>query len=166
MSRQWSQKDGDQIVRAEHDDEHDAKRVVIVGGEAPKINVTIDTNKVHETIMRAMEKSINSKPKYDENVQVKQEIQTITVEKPYIVEKIEYREIEKPYIVEKIQYKEIEKHIITPQLIEYREIEKPVVIKETVIEIKEVPIIVEKFSKLAIGLFIIQSIMLIIAIIK
>jgi hypothetical protein len=113
MNREWTSKDSNQIVRAEHDDQTDAKRVVIVGGDLPQFKVGIDTKDIEKSIKTAITEGFSSQKQQESKQIVVKEIEYREIEKPVIVEKIIYKEIEKPVIIEKVVFKEIEKLVFT-----------------------------------------------------
>lgn len=129
-NNELTQRDPVQIERREHEEELDAKRVTIVGGDFGIANAVKDGLKGLKFDMSASNPQI--------------------VEKPFIVKEIEYREVEKPVIVTQIQYKEVEKQVIVKE-IEYREVEKPVIVKE--VEYREI----NKYEPSSIIKFIIMS---------
>lgn len=127
-------RDPNQIHQFEHDDQSNAKRVVVVGQE-----LNIDSSKIAESLGKAIEKlnfQMPIQPKADstERTIFIPQIEIKTVEIPVIVKEIEYREIQVPVIVEKIVTVEVP---VIIKEIEYREIEKPIVIeKESLFSIK------------------------------
>lgn len=114
MGKNWTSRDHIETVRAEHDDQHDAKRVVIVAGEALNITANVDTETLGEKLSQSLKEILTSEKAAPEKVI---QYQVFEVEKPFIVEKIEYKEIEKTVIVEKVIYKEIEKPIIVEKIV-------------------------------------------------
>lgn len=120
--------DIDQIARREHDQEHDAQRVYVVGG-----NFTIDAKFPEQQVIKQQEPIIIEKP--------------ILVEKEVVVIQKEFIEVEK--IVTHIEYKTIEIPTFIKE-IEVLTIEKPIIIKE--IEIKEILISNNKWLFICLGL--------------
>lgn len=119
-----TQLDTDQIVKKKFDEDNDAERVYLVGGE--KLELTIDSSKLAKELGEVLGKSLFNPNTSNIPLSIEKEVekhifipQIERIEIPVVVTQIEYREIEKPIIIEKI---------VT--------IEKPVIIKE--IEIKEV----------------------------
>jgi len=114
--------DPNQIVTLEHDDQFDAKRVILVGGE--KLDISIDQDRLVNAIKDGL-----SLIKF-ENVQNSQPM----IDIPTIIQtpQIEYRTIEVPTIIKEIEYRTIEVPVITERIVT---IEKPIIIKE--IEFKE-----------------------------
>lgn len=121
-----SQLDPNQMLAREHDASHDAKRVILVGGE--KIDLQVDSNKIAEAIKHGiMEMTIGIGSKE-------------TTEKQVIVPQIEYRTIEVPVIIKETEYKTIEIPVITERIVT---IEKPVIIteyKEIIKNSNEIPL--------------------------
>lgn len=101
-----TQRDVNQISKYEHDQEHNAKRVVIVGGSFEV-------------------------PKYEHPLNLQQEVRVIEVEKPIIVKEYEVKivEVEKQVLVQvpsEIRVVEVEKPVIVIQ----KEIETKEVLKD------------------------------------
>lgn len=125
-----SHQDPNQIVTLEHDNQHDAKRVIIVGGE--KLDISINEDKLVNAIKDGLssikfENNQTSQSGIDNTAQIQ------IIEKNVFIPQIEIREIEKQIIVPQIEYRTIEIPIITERIVT---IEKPIIIKET--EFKEI----------------------------
>lgn len=138
MSNTLTQKDPNQISRSEHDENNDAKRVVLVGGGDIKLtaNMSRVEDKLDE-IIEAYKKNysdyqIRSLP--NNNATPERIIQI-----PNIIKEIEIREIEKPTIIKEIEYREIEKHIFIEKIVT---VEVPIFIEK--IQIKEVPVVIKE----------------------
>jgi len=112
-----TQLDTDQIHKRKFDDNLDADRVVLVGGD--NIRITVDTDQITNSIKDGL-KNIKIDQK-ESNIQI--------IEKNVFIPQIEIREIEKQVIVKEIEYRTIEviKYIEVPKIIEY---EKPIVVQE------------------------------------
>lgn len=123
--------DNDQLIRAEHDQDHDAKRVIIVGGDAAQIAQSVKEGlkdlKMDFTL--SDEQIAALRPAPAPVVSMQPEIQFRTIEVPVIVKEIEYRTIEVPVTIKETEIKviEIEKQVIVKE-IEIREIEKHIFI--------------------------------------
>ena len=123
-----SERDPNQISQSEHDEDYNAKRVVVVG---QNLDLGLDPEQIQKTLEKAFEKI--EFPKFEKpacpGCVIEPQIKEI--EKPIIIEKEVIKEIEKPIIVEKVIYKEIEiPHIITREKIV--EIEKPVIVEKVI----------------------------------
>lgn len=132
--RRLTQRDTNQIEQYEHDEAYNAKRVFVVNPPEIKVdnlNLSMSTEKIEgllqELIKREEENKSNPAP-----VATMQEIKfpDIKLEPTVVTQKeIEIREIEKPVIVQKVEY--IERPVIIKEI---EIVEKPTVIKE--VEIK------------------------------
>lgn len=105
-------RDQNQINRHEHNEEFNARRVVIVGGS--DININADSDKIADSISSALKESFANlkQPEVIEKYIVVKEPQIIEIEKQIIVKEKELIYVDKPVIVEKIVYREIEKPVI------------------------------------------------------
>jgi len=103
-----------QMLKQTLDGEMDAQRVIIVGGM-----------------------SNNSLPINN------QELKVIEVEKPVIVDRVEYREVEKPVIITEL--KEVEKQVVVKEYVPQEKVVEKIVFvdKIQVVEIEK-PVIIEK----------------------
>ena len=117
-----SNRDGSQIERFEHDEEKNAKRVIVVGGLLG--DVTLDAN----VKMDKVEELLTELNKKESGKVIIQETKVEKVEIPVIIKESVLERIEIPTII--IQ-KEIER------------VEIPVIVKETVVEKIEIPVIKE-----------------------
>lgn len=115
-----TQRDGSQVERYEHDEQHNAKKVVIVGGLVG--DVKLDANLKLDRV----EKLLNE-------INQKEVIKIYTQETK--VEKIEVPVIVKETVIEKIE--------IPTTIKEIEKVEIPVIVKETVIEKIEIPVVKE-----------------------
>jgi len=124
MQHNMSNRDSDQVTRFEHDEENNAKRVMLVGGEIfiPEI-------------------------KFPENLKFDSKVIEIIKEVPVIVEKIVIKEVEKPIIVEK-QVQVVQQVPVFKDNIIYKEIQVPVIVKE--LEVKEIEkiVFVDKYKEI------------------
>ena len=144
-----SSRDVHEIHQNEHSEDHNARRVFIVGGA--NLDISIDESKLVNAVKEGLQ-----------NIEIKQqsgsqstefvlpeikfpEFKIIEIEKQVFVPQIETKIIEVPKIVTEIKVIEIEKPIIT-EIIKTIEIEKPVVIEK----------IQEKLSTAAIILITVQ----------
>lgn len=112
--RQMTSLDTNQLPRYTYDEEYNAQRVIIVGGE---------------DLSPFKESGVNSLPGQKNEARIEY-IPVTTVEKieiPTIIKEIEVRTIEIPIIVVETKILEIEKRIIVT---EYKEIQVPVIVKE------------------------------------
>lgn len=140
-----SQLDPHQIVKATFQEENDATRVILVGGE--KLELNIDSDKIAEAVKEGLKHiDFNEGQKRQNFMQMKQQAQsskaqTQIIKENVFIPQIEIKEIEKIVYIPQIEYREIERPIIVEKIIT---IEKPIVIKE--IEYKEV--LVEKYYPL------------------
>lgn len=119
--------DNNMISRLEHDDDTDAKRVIIVGGIVPDFkfpdNFTINQPQQSQEIrIVEVEKPIIIK---------EQELQIVEVEKQVIVYQDKIQIVEKIVNIPTIEYKEIEKPIFIDR-IQVVEVEKPIIIEKTI----------------------------------
>lgn len=114
-----SQLDTNQLAIREHDQENDAKRVIIVGQELSGLA---------EGISKAVEQGLaNARLELPKTDTQQDHFNIIEVEKPVYIPQVDYQFVEIPKIVKEIEYKEIEKPIY---ITEYKTIEVPVIIKE------------------------------------
>lgn len=125
-----SHQDPNQIITLEHDNQFDAKRVIIVGGE--KLDITINEDKIVNAIKEGLSniefKNMSTSQPIVDNIS-----QIQTIEKNVFIPQIEIKEIEKQVFIPQIEYRTIEIPVITERIVT---IEKPIVIKET--EFKEI----------------------------
>lgn len=126
-------RDPNQILTAEHDEQNNAKRVVIVGGP------------LHEFKMPDFSKTL-----------VEQSIKIEKIEVPVIVKEVE--KIEVPIVIKEIEIKEIP---ILVKEIQFERIEVPIIVKEyqtieTPAEVKEI-VHKESLPKWAMILILVQS---------
>lgn len=105
-----------------YDEDNDAQRVVLVGGNF----------------------ELTPEIKFPEQRQI--EIKEIQI--PVIVKEVEIREIEKPVIIKEIEIRQIENTKVVVQE-KIQTVEIPVVVKEQLLQTIEKPIIVEKFSEVS-----------------
>lgn len=113
--------DPTQIVQREFDEQLDAKRVVIVGGEMPVFN--IQKNLQQEVRIERIEVP---------QIIIQKEIQVVEIEKIVIQKEIQIEKVEIPVILKEIQ--EIIREVPVIQH-EIRMVEVPVVVKE--IQVKD-----------------------------
>jgi len=109
-----TQLDPNQVSRAEHDPNNDAKRVVLVGGE--KLDIFIDSDKIANAVRDALSNPFG----VDSGYHGEGAMNIITVEKQVFIPQVEYKTIEVPVIVKEIEYREIEKPVY---ITEYKTIE-------------------------------------------
>ena len=126
--------DPGQLPTYTFDEENDAQRVILVGGEGLSIKAEIP----------------------------QQEIKVIEVPTQVIVKEIEIKEIEKPVIIKETQIVRIEVPVIVKE-IEIKEIEKQVIVKEIEIKeilsgSNAIQMIESKLPKGLMGLMIVQTI--------
>lgn len=119
--RNISHADPSQIIQREFDEQLDAKRVVIVGGEMPVFN--IQKNLQQEVRIERIEVP---------QIIIQKEIQVVEVEKIVIQKEVQIEKIEVPFVVTEI--KEVIKEVPVIQH-EIRMVEVPVVVKE--IQVKD-----------------------------
>lgn len=123
MERKYTLRDANQIVSAEHYEELDAKRVYIVNGEMPTIN--IPEIKFPELKLPEMQK----------------------IEVPVIIKEIQIERIEVPIVVKEIEIKEIQNQVVVvDKQLQIERVEIPVVQKE--IEVIEKPVIITQYRDL------------------
>jgi hypothetical protein len=121
-------RDHQRIPVYEHDEELNAKRVVIVGGPMPQF-------KMQEF------KQVESKVQIVEVPVIVEKEKIVYVDKPYIIEKIAYERIEVPFIVKEIVYERSEaatgvsSTFSSPTIVE---VEKTVFVPKT--EYKDLPV--------------------------
>ena len=139
MSR--SHRDNIEINQHEHDEELEAKRVVIVGGE-----FKLDTDKISKSLETAL-----SKATFDFGPLGKSEVTTNSVEVqvikvPEIVKETEIKVVEVPIqtFVPQIQIVEVPKIVIETKIIE---VEKPVIIEKIQTVYIDKPIVGETVYK-------------------
>jgi hypothetical protein len=151
-SRVVTKIDHTQVDRYEHDEQYDAKRVVIVGGDFDTSGIVsaIEEKLSNLTIKVDAQPSVVqpqiTEPQIIEKTVVVTEYKTIEVEKPIIITEYRMVEVEKPFVIDRVVYREVEK----PVMVEYvKEIEKP--------------IIVEKIPKMIWGIIIIQSLIILLS---
>jgi len=120
-----TRKDPNQIVRAEHQEDHDARRVYIVGGQELKLEV--DSDKIAKSIQESISNVQFPEIKIPEITTLDRNNNIKVVEVPVIVPEIKVIEVEKPIVTTEIQV-----------------VEKPTIIKETKIEKIEVPVITKE----------------------
>lgn len=115
--------DNDQIIKREHDQDHDAKRVVIVGGDGKQIADSIKEGlKDLKIEIPASNQEVQEKVVYIPEPRV--------LEIPTIVKQIEIREIEKPVVMTEVKIVEVERPIIVPE-VRIIEVEKQVIVKQS-----------------------------------
>lgn len=117
-----TQLDPNQILQAIFQEDKDAQRVVLVGGE--KLDITVDSNKIAEAIRDGL-KNITV-PSYNERLP--SFTNAIPIEKNIFIPQIEIKTIEIPTIIKEIEYREIEKPIYIDRFVT---VDKPIIIKET-----------------------------------
>lgn len=123
MDRKHTLRDSNQISSAEHYEEYDAKRVYIVNGEMPTIN--IPEIKMPELKIPEIQK----------------------VEIPVIVKEIQVEKIEVPVIIKETEIKEVQTQIVVvDKQLQIERVEIPVVQKE--IEIIEKPVVIKEYKDL------------------
>lgn len=120
----YTQRDGSQIERYEHDENVDAKRVIIVGGLLGdiKLDANVKMDKVEELLSE-----LNKK---ESGKVIIQESRIEKVEVPVIVKETSIERVEIPTII-------LQKEVVIEK------IEVPVIVKETVIQTIEIPVIKE-----------------------
>lgn len=118
-------RDYNQIPQYEHDEDKNAKRVVVVGQE-----ITIDSDKIANCIERSVLEGLSG---FKLDMPKAVSYTPIEIEKTVFLPQIEIKTIEVPVIIKEIEYREIEKPIIVQKIVT---VERPVIIKE--IEFKEV----------------------------
>lgn len=137
MKRQPSSRDPNQITQYSHDEENNAQRVTIVGGDFG--------------IADAVTKSLKDL-KFDFKYPEAPKFEPFIVEKEVVVKQYEVLQI--PHIIREQDFKIIETEklvtIIEPKIIE---IEKPIFIKEIEIKVIEQQIIVKEIKNLDKWLF-------------
>jgi len=106
--------DLNQMVRREFDEQNDAKRVTIVGGE--KVDLIVDSDKIAQAVKESLSKItlMNN---------------TKEIEKHVFIPQIEYKVIEVPVIIKEIEYKTIEKPIVVKEIIREKENDNSLFIK-------------------------------------
>lgn len=122
--RNISHADPSQIIQREFDEQLDAKRVVIVGGEMPVFNVQPSINQ--------MQQEVRIEKIEVPTIIVQKELQIVEVEKILIQKEVQIEKIEVPFVVTEI--KEVIKEVPVIQH-EIRMVEVPVVVKE--IQVKD-----------------------------
>lgn len=114
-----TQLDPNQVSVKEHDEQNDAKRVIIVGQ---------DLSGMEEGIRKAVEQGLaNARLELPKQDVADQHFNVIEVEKPVYIPQVEYQFVEIPKIVKEIEYREIERPVY---ITEYKTIEVPVIVKE------------------------------------
>lgn len=119
--------DAEQMGRQEHDGLHDAKRVLIVGGDGSQIADSIKESlkdlKLELSQDQVVEAIKNIKmpefPKeYGSPALMIPEVRIERIEIPTIVKEIEYRtlEIEKPVYITETKIVEVEKPVVVPEV--------------------------------------------------
>jgi hypothetical protein len=127
-------RDNNQIACYEHDENVNAKRVVLVGGEIMIPEV-----------------------KFPDSIKMDVKVIEIVKEVPVIVEKVVIKEVEKPIYIDRFVEKEVEKIVYVDKIVNtvteipvikevttYKEIEKPVLIEKTKIVEIEKPVIIKQ----------------------
>lgn len=138
----YTDRDENQIARYEHQENLDAKRVYVVGGDF-KINVE-SSQPLKPEIITVEKTIVVEKPVLVEKEIVVKEKEIIEVEKPIIVKEFSIEKIEIPLIQKEIELKTIQ-------------IEKPIIVKE--VEYRDLKIEVNsKENKFLIPLIVLQSI--------
>lgn len=112
-----TQRDPNQILQAEHEETHDAKRVFVVGGQ---FDLKANISEFPKPEIITIEKQVIVKE--PEIIQVEKQIivskpEIVEVEKQVIVKEVDIKVVEKPVIVEKIEYKEIQVPVIVEKFI-------------------------------------------------
>jgi hypothetical protein len=148
MDKKLTLRDQYQISAFEHDEDLNAKRVIVVGGEMPEFK--IPEIKLSEIKLPDFEIKTVEIP----TIIVQKELQVEQV--PTIVKEIEIREIEKPVVIvqKEIQIERVEVPVIVKQ---YESIEIPAQISQ--ISSKE------SMPKWAIGLILIQSAIILLSVV-
>jgi hypothetical protein len=128
MDKKVTLRDYNQINAHEHQEDLNAKRVVIVGGELPEFNISnikIPDIKIPDFEVKTIEIP---------TIIIQKELQIEQV--PVIVKEFEIKEIEKPVIIvqKELQIERVEIPVVQKEL---EIIEKPVIIKE--VEYKDLP---------------------------
>lgn len=132
-------RDPNQIVTSEHDEQNNAKRVIIVGGEIPEFKMP-DLS----------------------NLKLSGGSQIQKIEVPVIVKEVQLEKIEVPVVIKEIEIREIEKPIpVVIKEIHVERVEVPIVVKEyetiqSAAQVKEITQI-EKMPKWAMGIILVQS---------
>ena len=121
-----TRRDANQVIKYEHDETANAKRVVLVGGE--KLDITVDSDKISQSIKESLE---NLEIKMPEITTLNRNSEIKTVEVPVIIPEVKIVEIDKPIITKEVQVIEVE---------------KPVIIKETTVEKIEIPVITKEIE--------------------
>lgn len=121
-------KDPNQVSTFEHDENNDAKRVFVVGGDLP-----IDEDKIANAIKEGLSTAIFN------ITELRSEIKEI--EKNVFLPQVEIKEIEKQVFVPQIEYKIIEVPTITEKTIT---VEIPKIVRELEVKTIEIPVITEK----------------------
>lgn len=118
----FTQLDTHQIVNRKFDQDNDADRVYIVGGE--KIDIQINEEKLLKAVKDGLSNiQFDNKPSESTQIQV--------VEKNIFIPQIEIKEVEKQIIVPQIEYRTIEIPVFTERIVT---VEKPVIIEKTVFQ--------------------------------
>lgn len=121
MLRKITHRDSTQVNIYEHDQEKDAKRVIIVGGEMPKFDIALPEQKIQTIEVPVIVKELQFKEV--DRIIIQKELQIEKVEIPVIIQKTEVITIEKPVIVKEIEFKEVEKQVIVYRT-EYKDLTK------------------------------------------
>jgi hypothetical protein len=140
-------RDSNQILKHEHDEELNAKRVVLVGG-------SLDSDKISDAVKQGLENiKFNAG-----NTQASTQYQVHTVKVPEIIKETEIKEIpvvvkeieikEVPIVVKEVQVVEIPKIVIQEQI---REIQVPVIVKEAV-KVESLPVKLLLIAQIVLGL--------------
>jgi hypothetical protein len=125
MDRKRTLRDTNQINSAEHYEEFDARRVYIVNGEMPTINVP--EIKIPEIKMP--------------------EIKTIEVPVIVIQKELQVEKIEVPVVIKETEIKEVQTQVVVvDKQLQIERVEIPVVQKE--IEIIEKPVVITEYKDL------------------
>ena len=123
-----SNSDPHQIVQREFDEELNAKRVVIVGGEMPTFNVQAGSSSSEVRIERI------------EVPVIVKEVQIVEIEKIILQKELQIERVEIPIVIEKIVEVIREVPVVRTEV---QVIEKPIVVKET--QVQELSNIVKVF---------------------
>ncbi len=154
MFRHPSSRDPNQIVQYSHDEDQNAQRVVLVGGDFGIAEAVKESLKDFKIDLISQPSAPQFWPNEIEKEVIVKEYVTLTV--PQIIKEQEFKVIETERLVT----------IIEPRIIE---IEKPILIKETEVKVIEQQVIIKEvkdLDKLIKLLLIAQAVTLVIVLLK
>jgi hypothetical protein len=121
-----TQLDLHQIQKRSFDEENDAQRVTIIGGNVPDVKVNVDPSAITNAVKAGFSGlTFPVQPVQQQSTQTVTQIQRIEV--PVIVKETIIERVEIPTIVKEVVYKEIKMPVETIRTIE---VEKPIVTRE------------------------------------